>query len=70
VFDSLVKWGFVEKAGSWVTVNEKLIKELKDNNLEIPQKIQGEDAFTAYLEENPDLTEYLFSKLKETLTLA
>ena len=69
IFDSLVKWGFVEKAGSWVTVNQKLIDELKENNFEIPEKIQGEDAFTACLEENPELTKYLFTKLKETLTL-
>ena len=60
----------IEKAGSWVTNNQKLIDELKDKKLEIPEKIQGDDAFTAYLEENPKLTEYLFAKLKDTLTLA
>ena len=69
IFDSLVKWGFVEKAGSWVKINKKLIDELKENNLEIPEKIQGDDAFTACLEENPELTKYLFAKLKDTLTL-
>ena len=60
----------MEKAGSWITVNQKLIDELKQNKLEIPEKIQGEDAFTAYLEERPELTSYLFKKLKQTLTLA
>ena len=45
------------------------IDELKQNKLEIPEKIQGEDAFTAYLEERPELTSYLFKKLKQTLTL-
>jgi len=47
-----------------------LVEELKSNNLEIPEKIQGEDAFTAYLEENPKLCEFLFQKLKSALTLA
>ncbi len=70
VFNTLVKWGFVKRAGSWVTVDEKLVEELKSNNLEIPEKIQGEDAFTAYLEENPKLCEFLFQKLKSALTLA
>lgn len=70
VFNTLVKWGFVKRAGSWVTVDEKLVEELKSNNLDIPEKIQGEDAFTAYLEENPKLCEFLFQKLKSALTLA
>jgi RecA/RadA recombinase len=70
VFNTLIKWGFVKRSGSWVTVDEKLTEELKSNNLEMPEKIQGEDAFTAYLEENPKLCEYLFQKLKSALTLA
>ena len=70
VFNTLVKWGFVKRSGSWVTVDEKLVEELKSNDLEIPEKIQGEDAFTAYLEENPKLCEFLFQKLKSALTLA
>ena len=70
VFNTLVKWGFVKRAGSWVTVDEKLVEELKSNDLEIPEKIQGEDAFSAYLVENPKLFEFFFLIIIIALSLA
>ena len=56
-------------AAGWITINEELIKEIKENikDVEIPVKIQGMDNLRKYLEDNPKVTEFLFKKIKSTL---
>ena len=36
-------------------------------DFEIPEKVQVEEAFRKLLEDNPDLTKYLFNKFKKIL---
>jgi len=69
ILNTLLKWGFVKRAGAWLNVTESLIEKLESKNLSIPEKIQGEEAFTNYLDENPEVKDYLFDMLKQTLSL-
>ncbi len=69
IVDALTWFKLVElKGAGWYTVNDILIKDLKDNGLEMQPKHQGSDNFCTYLEENPQLTDYLFDKLVRMLT--
>ena len=69
ILNTLLKWGFVKRAGAWLNVTETLIEKLESKNLSIPEKIQGEEAFTNYLDDNPEVKDHLFDMLKQTLSL-
>jgi len=64
ILDSLLMWDLVVAKGAWITVDDSLIEELKNNNIEMPKQHQGRENFRKWLEENEDATKYLFSKLK------
>jgi RecA/RadA recombinase len=68
ISDMLIQWGFAKKAGAWITLDEELRSEISKNiKMEIPEKIQGMDQLRSFLETNPEITNYLFNKFKETL---
>lgn len=67
IVDLLLEWGLATKGGAWIQFSEDLIKEVKENGLEIVEKIQGLDNARNYLEENPKLTDYLAKKFKALL---
>jgi len=62
IVDQLLSWEFAHAKGAWITITDELIKELSDNSLEIPKQHQGADNLKTFLEENPDITKYLFNK--------
>ena len=64
ILDMLMQWEFVVKSGSWLSFDEELTKELKDNNLEIIEdlKIQGLEQFKNWLNQNPKITQFLYQK--------
>lgn len=56
VADMLLMWGLFEKGGAgWFTVDQELLDYVKQNNLEIPEKIQGMKNIYSILEENQQL---------------
>lgn len=67
VIDVLKAWDLLSKNGAWYTINNNLLNELKQKKFEIPEKFQGESNIRKYLEQNEDLTKYLFNKLRTTL---
>lgn len=70
VFQQLLAWDLLKKTGeksSWMTVNPDLRKELLEIDSEAPEKIQGEDKICDYLEANPKVTDYLYSKFQKIL---
>jgi RecA/RadA recombinase len=64
IADLLLQWGFVEKKGSWLSFEDEFIKELQNNNLSIEDgfKVQGLAQLKGWLEENPNITAYLYNK--------
>ena len=67
--DYLKMWDFVKVAGAgWITFNEDLVKEIKENcNVECPLKVQGDKNLLTFLEENNSVTEYLVKKFRDLL---
>jgi len=66
--DLLIQWDYCKKSGAWISVNETLREELAQNDLEIPEKIHGMMKLFDFLEQNPKIVEYLFSKFKNVLS--
>lgn len=67
IIDQLLAWQFITAKGAWITVGDEIIKELKDNDLDLQKQHQGMDNFRKYLEDNPKITEYLFDKYKKLI---
>lgn len=65
--DVLKGWDFISKKGAWFTFSKELRKELMDKKIECPEQVQGEPAIIEFLENNPEATQYLYSKFCKTL---
>ena len=67
VIDMLYGWEFVHKRGAWITADEAFIEILEENNLEFPEKIQGEGKLSKLLEEDTALTSFLVKYFKDII---
>lgn len=71
IFDQLIMWGKLKKTAeksSWLSFSEDIVKELRAIDKEFPEKIQGEDKVSEYLESNPKVTDYLYQKFRAVLS--
>ena len=64
IIDLLLDWGFLDKGGSWLTVDPELSSRIKDAGLEFIEKIQGIDNLCKALEKAPDVKDFLFEFCK------
>ena len=67
VKDMLFMWELATSKGPWITIDDDLIKELSDNKIELKKQHQGEERFCNYLEENHQVSDFLFNKFKDVL---
>jgi RecA/RadA recombinase len=69
IADMLIQWGFAKKSGAWIAFDKQLIDEIKkETKQDLPEKIQGMEQLRTFLEENPEICNYLFIKFKNTLS--
>ena len=64
----LYGWEFIHRKGAWITIDPELINLLKEEGLEIPDKIQGEPKLNAVLEEDENLRLFLIKYFREMLS--
>ena len=57
-------WGFIDQKGPWISVEPDLLTSLSEKGFEVPDKFQGEQKLLDLLENNSDLSEYLYDLLK------
>lgn len=67
VVDMLYVWEFINKKMSWITITEEFKELLAENNLELPEKIQGNDNLFKLIEENKELLSFLITYFKKTI---
>ena len=67
LLEMLYLWGYAEKKGAWISFSEDLRKELKENNLEIPETIQGEAKFNTFIESNEEVKDFLIKFFRELI---
>ena len=63
----LYVWEFINKKMSWITITEEFKELLAENNLELPEKIQGNDNLFKLIEDNKELLSFLTSYFKKTI---
>ncbi len=68
LIDMLYGWEFVHRKGAWITIDSELVNILKEENLEMPDKIQGEPKLNSFLEDNSDVRNYLINYFKDMLS--
>ena len=68
ICDMLLAWDLVKKAGAWMTFSDTLVEQAKLAGVEIQVQHQGADNLRIYLEQNPNITEFLYKRLKEVLS--
>ena len=68
VVEMLQMFDMAKAKGAWVTINDEIIEEVKENlNLEFKKQHQGVDNLRKYFEENKEIGKYLFKKFREVL---
>lgn len=70
IFDQMICWNFLKREGQGSFIlNDSIFKELKTIDENCPDKFRTATKFQEYLVENPKITEYLFNKFKDTLSV-
>lgn len=64
IAELLLAYELIVKDGSWLTTNEGFLQEMKDAGLDFPESIQGLKKMRTFLEENKNVTQYLFEKFR------
>jgi RecA/RadA recombinase len=69
ISDMLLQWGFAKKSGAWISFEKSFTEEInKETGKVFPEKIQGLEQLRTFLEENVEISNYLFSKFKEIIS--
>lgn len=67
IVDLLYAWEFIKKRGSWIQTTEDFQEMLKENKLEFPEKVQGENNLFKAIEDDKDLALFLVKYFKEAI---
>jgi len=70
VIGMLLQWEMAKSSGSWITVGDSLVNELKEAGLDMTAKHHGEDNFRKYLEDNVEICDFLFNKFRKVLQIS
>jgi len=60
IIDMLYLWGFIEKKGAWISIDEEMLKEIREKKLECPDKIQGDLKLLNLLESDGKLKDFFY----------
>jgi len=65
ILDMLYLWGYAEKKGAWISFSEDLRNDMQAAGIEMPETIQGEPKFNAFIEENENIKDYLIKYFRD-----
>jgi RecA/RadA recombinase len=63
IIDMMYLWGFIEKKGAWISFDEDILKELAENKIECPDKIQGDNKLLDLIESNGNLKDFFYNTI-------
>jgi RecA/RadA recombinase len=64
IMDMMQRNGLLGKAGAWITVDKNTIEELKEADIECPEKFQGRKAFFDFINGNDKFVNYWYERFK------
>ena len=65
--DLILSWEMGKRAGAWISFAPEFLADLKEQDIEWPEQIQGLNNLYKELEENTKAKEYLFNKFSKIL---
>jgi len=67
VVDMLLMWGYLEKSGAWIKLDDKIKTYLNNNKIETKDSYQGIKAVYEFLESDEKITSLLVDFVKENI---
>jgi len=70
IADLLIQWELVEKRGSWLSFSPDLLADLKTGGFDIEDtfQVQGDAKLKDWLEQNPEIVDFLYKKFLKMFT--
>jgi len=59
IIDMLYLWGYIDKKGAWISFDEDLLREIKKQKIDCPEKTQGDQKLLELIESNEKLKTFL-----------
>ena len=63
----LLMWGYLEKSGAWIKLDDKVKSYLTENKIETKDSYQGIKAVYEFLESDEKITSLLVDFVKENI---
>ena len=63
----LLMWGYLEKSGAWIKLDDKIKSYLKENKIETKDSYQGIKSVYEFLESDEKITSLLVDFVKENI---
>jgi len=69
ILDMMFLWDLATKKGAgWIEFDEDFLSMLKDEGIDFPEKIQGDNQLSKFLDENEETKNFLLNYFKKMLT--
>jgi RecA/RadA recombinase len=68
IIDMMKLWGYIEQKGAWISFDSEILELLKENKIEVPDKIQGENKLLQLVDENKELRDCILSKINSSFS--
>lgn len=65
IIDMMYLWGFIEKKGAWISFDEDILKELSENKIDCPEKIQGDNKLVDLLESDGKIKNFFYNTINK-----
>lgn len=65
VGDMLLAWDFVKREKNTLVFDESIVKDAKEQNIDVKSEIVGLNNFYTYLDENKDICNWFYNKFKQ-----
>lgn len=67
IAEQLLVWSLAKRKGPWIEIGDTVFEEIKEINKDFPKTVQGIDKLRLLLEENSNVSDFLYQKFKTTL---
>jgi len=63
ILDMMKLWGYIEQKGAWISFDQEIIDLAKEQGIECPEKIQGENKLVDFIDQNKGFTKFMLSQI-------
>lgn len=63
IIDMMKLWGYIEQKGAWISFDSEILELAKSKNVELPEKIQGENKLLKFIEEDSKFCDFILKQI-------